>query len=77
MDDGKVWTGDLVIGTDNLILVLGRTLYSARRQEKKKSLKMGWDIFRWVLDAKVVGDVELNALMSHGRQTFVEPPRGG
>lgn len=78
-DDGIVWKGDILIGADGLHCCVRKATLSTNdeMEEEEVSEDDGWDIFRWLLDTKIIEeDSELKALFRQGRQTFVYPHQG-
>jgi salicylate hydroxylase len=79
MSDGRVWRGDLLIGADGIHSYVRKAALRLDLEtgEEEGIEDGGWDVFRWLLDTKVVEeDPELKALMRQGRQTFVYRPHG-
>jgi salicylate hydroxylase len=78
-DDGIVWKGDVLIGADGVHSCVRKAALSTSDEtgEEEVSEDGGWDIFRWLLDTKIIEeDSELKALFRQGRQTFVYPHQG-
>lgn len=74
MDDGNVWKGDLVIGADGIHSFVRREALGEEQEEIEDG---GWNIYRWLLDTRVVErDAELRGWVARGRNTFVCPYRG-
>jgi salicylate hydroxylase len=78
-DDGIVWKGDILIGADGVYSCIRKAAlsFSGETGVEGVSEDGGWDIFRWLLDTKVIEeDSQLKALFRQGRQTFVDPHKG-
>jgi len=78
ISDGSLWRGDLLIGADGIHSYVRRAALKLDLEtgEEEGIEDGGWDIFRWLLDTKVMEeDGELQALMKQGRQSFIYPPK--
>jgi salicylate hydroxylase len=77
-DDGNVWKGDALIGADGIHSCVRQAALSfSEGMGEEISEDGGWDIFRWLLDTKVVEeDSELKAVFRQGRQMLVYPHEG-
>ncbi|KAH8797273.1 hypothetical protein F5884DRAFT_905998 [Xylogone sp. PMI_703] len=78
MDSGKVWKGDLLIGADGIHSRVRKAALGLKNNKWEEYIESeGCDIFRWLLDTKVVEqDAELQAFIKQGRKSFVYPYQG-